>query len=702
MGRRVKVTAVAVFVVGAVAAITATAASAAIVRLANGHILSYQPTIGTTPAPSHGDAVFSNLDYSGGPVMPSNVNTTIVWQPPNYTGTPFQSAASGTEPYIFGVNQYLQDVAHDSGGQGNADAVSAQYNDATGATAAYASTYGGSLTDTDSLPANGCPALTGDICITDIQIQHELNTFLTAHNLPHDMTHEYFVLTPPDVASCFDAAGTQCSANADQNTAFCGYHAMTVDGFIYANIPDLTGNPSCDLFASYGLNYPNSFADGVLSTLAHEHNESTTDPEPNNAWTDWQAGCGVNPPETCGGEIGDKCAYYQQYDPNTVLANNTAYNQVIDGRGYWLQPEWSNQESGTGGLQAAHCLDTWTSNGHLASASFTQGASTGTTVSFDASASSGTGGVKEYVWQFNDGSPVPQTSSIETHVPTLTHTFPHIGLYNVALTVMTSDGTSNATAHAVAVGKLPVPAFGFSPGTPLEGATVAFDGTASSDPNTGQTITSYAWSFGDGTTATGATASHAFTAGTYTVQLTVTDKAGLSASVTHTITVTDESPTAAFTAPSGVHTGTPASFDATASSDPDGSITSYAWSFGDGGSGSGRTASHTYLAPGTFTVTLTVTDSSGQKATISRAVAVVAVCEVPRLGHKSLKQAGKLLRTAHCSVGKVKKPKHKPRRKPGRHKVWKLLVVHQSLPATKQKPAGTKVALKLGWVAVKR
>jgi len=53
------------------------------------------------------------------------------------------------------------------------------------------------------------------------------------------------------------------------------------------------------------------------------------------------------------------------------------------------------------------------------------------------------------------------------------------------------------------------------------------------------------------------------------------------------------------------------SFDASGSSDPDGSIVHYAWDFGDGNTGSGVTASHIYAAPGTYSVVLSVTDDDG-------------------------------------------------------------------------------------------
>jgi chitodextrinase len=58
-------------------------------------------------------------------------------------------------------------------------------------------------------------------------------------------------------------------------------------------------------------------------------------------------------------------------------------------------------------------------------------------------------------------------------------------------------------------------------------------------------------------------------------------------------------------------------FSGTTSSDPDGSIASYAWAFGDGSTGSGATPAHSYAGVGTYTVTLAVTDNGGFTATAS-------------------------------------------------------------------------------------
>lgn len=82
-------------------------------------------------------------------------------------------------------------------------------------------------------------------------------------------------------------------------------------------------------------------------------------------------------------------------------------------------------------------------------------------------------------------------------------------------------------------------------------------------------------------------------------------------------------PTAAFSAStqSGVAPVT-VTFDASASSDPDGSVVSYAWAFGDGSTGAGRTTSHTYATAGTYVATLTVKDDDGAAATSSTTIVV--------------------------------------------------------------------------------
>lgn len=77
-------------------------------------------------------------------------------------------------------------------------------------------------------------------------------------------------------------------------------------------------------------------------------------------------------------------------------------------------------------------------------------------------------------------------------------------------------------------------------------------------------------------------------------------------------------------APSATHTvdGLTASFDATGSTDEDGDLTAYTWDFGDGTTGEGPTPSHTYAAPGTYQVTLTVADNLWSGVTRSTTLGV--------------------------------------------------------------------------------
>ncbi|HDS59478.1 MAG TPA: PKD domain-containing protein, partial [Thermoplasmatales archaeon] len=161
--------------------------------------------------------------------------------------------------------------------------------------------------------------------------------------------------------------------------------------------------------------------------------------------------------------------------------------------------------------------------------------------------------------------------------------------------------------------------FTFTPQNPTRADFVRFN-----DRSTGSVATRQ-WNFGDGSSSTDTNPVHQFQGiGTYTVTLTVTGSAGTD-SVTKTVTVSNAPPAASFTySPPNPQVGETISFDGSGSSDPDGSIASYSWNFGDEGSTSGRTAQHSYAAEGTYTVTLTVTDNDGDAATATKIVTVNA------------------------------------------------------------------------------
>ena len=91
------------------------------------------------------------------------------------------------------------------------------------------------------------------------------------------------------------------------------------------------------------------------------------------------------------------------------------------------------------------------------------------------------------------------------------------------------------------------------------------------------------------------------------------------------IQVQNRSPVGTFTgSTNSALTGVSITFDAASSSDPDGTIVSYLWDFGDGSTGSGVTTSHSFANPGTYSVRLTVTDNLGATASTTYTVTVTA------------------------------------------------------------------------------
>jgi YD repeat-containing protein len=117
-----------------------------------------------------------------------------------------------------------------------------------------------------------------------------------------------------------------------------------------------------------------------------------------------------------------------------------------------------------------------------------------------------------------------------------------------------------------------------------------------------------------------------------TVRLQVTDNNGASTQASRVVTVNNRSPVASFTAtPNPVQAGATVSFNASASSDPDGTITNYKWDLDGNGSfetdtGTTRTASRAYAALGNVGVKLRVTDNLGSTndATVTVSVRYVA------------------------------------------------------------------------------
>ena len=170
----------------------------------------------------------------------------------------------------------------------------------------------------------------------------------------------------------------------------------------------------------------------------------------------------------------------------------------------------------------------------------------------------------------------------------------------------------------------------FSVETDDDGFTFHFDARNSTDPE--GDLRGFTWDFGNGITDTGRVVSHTYpTGGTFTVMLTVTDGEGLSHSVSQEVEAVspNQPPIAEFTFEKDSLLFYTVHFDASPSRDPDGTLESYQWDFGNGIPVAGMQVSHTFPHEGPFLVQLVVTDNQGATDTTSQSIEPNAPNELP-------------------------------------------------------------------------
>jgi PKD repeat protein len=125
-------------------------------------------------------------------------------------------------------------------------------------------------------------------------------------------------------------------------------------------------------------------------------------------------------------------------------------------------------------------------------------------------------------------------------------------------------------------------------------------------------VAAWDWDFGDGSTSTAQNPTHTYeSGGSYTVTLIVHDDLGkASLPSSQPIDVTDPSNQAPVAAFQGSCAGLDCTFT-DLSSDGDGSVVAWSWTFGDGATSSAQNPAHSYAAAGEYTVTLIATDDDG-------------------------------------------------------------------------------------------
>ncbi|MDT4916662.1 MAG: hypothetical protein QOH89_1362, partial [Pseudonocardiales bacterium] len=352
----------------------------------------------------------STLNYYGQRVLHTYETYAVFWDPEHQFDAGYPAL----------INQYLQDVAHESGNTDSPYSVLTQYGDRDGPIQNQ-SIFAGSIVDTDPYPSSGCPEL--PTCLSDAQLRAELDTLLAAKGIARPANRMFFLLTPPGVQSCIDDTSSQCSSNV-----FCAYHGgfnSAAGKTLYADIPDTAGDPGCDRG-----NRPNGNpADAVINALSHETQEMQDDPD---VWaaTPAQPYAWYN---TIYGESGDAC--YTSFS-GVEGPVDAQYNATFNGHHYFIQDEWSNiayAQTGNGCVRSNS--DTGPTPAFSTSLS-------GITASFDATATSDPDpgdSIANYVWDFGDGSfgtgPTPQ------------HVYGSPGTHTVQLTVVDQSGAFMFVEH---------------------------------------------------------------------------------------------------------------------------------------------------------------------------------------------------------------------------------------------------------------
>jgi PKD repeat protein len=222
--------------------------------------------------------------------------------------------------------------------------------------------------------------------------------------------------------------------------------------------------------------------------------------------------------------------------------------------------------------------------------------------------------ISEYRWDFGDG----ETARGEI----VQHEYESIGNYQVRLSVLDSAGSTSTINRTIEVTAVPEAGFAYEPTQPMQGQTVRFDASRSTDLD--DDIESYAWDFGDGSMSQGSAVTHKFDRyGEYPVTLTVEDSVGNTSTTTRSVQVlAAPTPSFRYQPPTPTVSDT-ITLDASGSSDPDDSIVSYNWDLGQGDTAQGEVVSFSYDTGGSYDVMLTTEDEAGNTASTTQTIDVI-------------------------------------------------------------------------------
>ncbi len=334
----------------------------------------------------------NGISYHGGPVIQGTTHVYYIWY--------------GNWSTDAGANSILTNLAGHIGGSPYFN-INTTYGDTTGNVANSVS-YGGSASDPGSLGTS----------LSDNDIGTLVANAIGSGQLPLDANGVYFVLTAPGV-----------NETSGFLTQYCGWHTYGTLGSTnvkFAFVGDAQG-PNLGACAVQSVS-PNgdAGADAMASVIAHELEESVTDPELD-AWYD-----------SAGNENADKCAW--TFGTTYNATNGSAANMALGGLNYLIQQNWLNASGGKCALSYSSTPD-FSVSVSPASQTVLQGGTTGN-YTLTATPSGGFTGTVSWTVTPPTGITASAVSSSGTFTLTAATTLAP-GSYSIPVT-----GTSGSLSHS--------------------------------------------------------------------------------------------------------------------------------------------------------------------------------------------------------------------------------------------------------------
>ena len=251
-----------------------------------------------------GEAVVTGngIEYHGGPIMPGPHNVYFIWYG-NWAGN---SATTILPDLITGLSGSLYFNTNTTYGDTN-----------------------NNIANTVTMAGQVFDNYSQGTALNNTLLSQVISAPLNSGALPVDANGIYFVLTSPDVTETGFC------------TTFCGFHTSGTFGATDIKAAFI-GNPATQCPARPGLSCSaqslspnaNEGADAMANVIAHELNETVTDPH-GDAWFHTNTA----------GEVGDLCSF--TFGPTFAALNGSHANVVLSGRQYLIQENWLNAGGGS-------------------------------------------------------------------------------------------------------------------------------------------------------------------------------------------------------------------------------------------------------------------------------------------------------------------------------------------------------------------